>query len=166
MGGLYTVISLDYGGDVRRTWPCRFVKKAGSLLVLQGEFDREIIHPHLGCIKPGTVSIEYFWLDRWYNIFRFHEPDGAFRNFYCNVAMPPVLREASLEFVDLDIDLIVDLKGKVSVHDEDEYCENAARFRYAPDIETAVKTSVNELAAMINRRDFPFDQANLPQPSV
>ena len=35
------------------------------------------------------ISLEYYWLDRWYNVFRFSDPDGKLRNYYCNVNVPP-----------------------------------------------------------------------------
>ena len=166
MGPLYTIVSRDYGGEVRRTWPCRMIEQTGQLLVFEGEFDREIDHAHLGRIERGTVSIEYFWLDRWYNVFRFHEPAGAFRNYYCNIAMPPTLNGTSLEFVDLDVDLLVDAGGNIAVLDEDEFHENAAKFRYTVDVESAVSAAVDELTEMVRRRDFPFDHPDFPQHSA
>ena len=46
-------------------------KQVGPLIVLDAVFDAEIQHDLLGPIALGTVSREYYWLDRWYNIFRF-----------------------------------------------------------------------------------------------
>lgn len=134
--------------------------------MFEGEFDRKVLHPHLGRIERGTVSIEYFWLDRWYNVFRFHEPQGTFRNYYCNVAMPPVVSETTLDFVDLDIDLVVDMNAKIAVLDEDEFLENAAKFGYPPDIRARVKNSVEALTQMALRHDFPFDHPEFLQPST
>ena len=160
MDRLYAIVSKNFDGRVRKSWTGRLIDRADPLLVFDGEFDRDVVHSHLGTISQGTVSIEYFWFDRWYNIFKFHEPDGAFRNFYCNIAMPPTLHEASLEFVDLDIDLLVDADGNISVLDEDEFRENAARFAYPVDIVASVKTAVEELTGVVHRRDFPFDHAD------
>ena len=124
--------------------------------MFEGKFDTEVIHPHLGRIKRGTVSIEYFWLDRWFNVFRFHEPDGTFRNDYCNVGMPPIVSENVVDFVDLDIDLIVDRNGAISVLDEDEYEHNAIRFAYPESIRTTVAGVVAELKEAVRQRHFPF----------
>ena len=85
------VNSKDFSGRVRKRWQTEIVEQVGSLLVLRGVFDTEVSHTHLGFIQAGTVSYEYYWLDRWYNVFRFHEPNGAFTGFYCNVNMPPVI---------------------------------------------------------------------------
>ena len=62
-----------------------------------GVFDLEVEHPDLGIIRRGTVSYEYYWLDQWYNVFRFENPDGPLRNYYCNVNMPPVFANNVLD---------------------------------------------------------------------
>ena len=41
--------------------------------MLDAVFDEEIEHELLGTISSGTISTEYYWLDRWYNVFRFSD---------------------------------------------------------------------------------------------
>jgi hypothetical protein len=53
----------------------------GALLVLDAEFAETIHHPLLGTIERGTISEEYYWLDRPYNVFRFSTTAGGLRNF-------------------------------------------------------------------------------------
>ena len=81
-----TVNSRKYDQKIRRSWSGGLVSQTDSLLVVVGRFDSDVEHNDLGLIKKGTVSFEFYWLDRWYNVFRFHEPDGTLRNYYCNVA--------------------------------------------------------------------------------
>src|SRR5688572_29897422 len=99
---LITVNSQKYDLIVRKSWTCRLIERAGSLLVLIGEFDSDVSHAGLGSIARGTISEEFYWLDRWYNVFRFSEPDGSLRNFYCNITMPPAFENDILDYVDLD----------------------------------------------------------------
>ena len=80
--------------------------------------------------------------------------------------MPPKLNEASLEYVDLDIDLFVDSSAKITVLDEDEFSENVAKVSYPPDLVAAVESAVWELTGMVRRRDFPFDHPDLTQHSA
>ncbi|HEY2866232.1 MAG TPA: DUF402 domain-containing protein, partial [Pyrinomonadaceae bacterium] len=101
------VISRSYDLTVRRSWKAQLTGSAPPLVELVGEFDRDVEHPDLGLIAQGTVSYEYYWLDRWYNVFRFNEPDGKFRNYYCNINMPPRFEDGVLDYVDLDIDVVV-----------------------------------------------------------
>lgn len=159
-----TINSRFYDGTLRKTWPADLLSNDGRVLTARGVFDTEISHPHLNVIRRGTISYEYFWLDRWYNVFRFHEPDGAFRNYYCNISMPPRINGLVLDYIDLDIDIVVDTEGRISVLDEDEFRENAVRFGYPGEIRVAMDKAVKELIGSIERREFPFDLAEMPQP--
>ena len=78
---MITVNSRKLDGTIRRSWNCELVEDHGSLMIFVGKFDEDVRHPDLGHIKKDTVSYEYYWRDRWYSIFRFHEPSGSLRNF-------------------------------------------------------------------------------------
>lgn len=152
-----TINSLGFDGLARKSWNAELVESNDNLLVFVGEFTSEIVHPHLGIIRPKTQSYEYYWLDRWYNVFRFHEPDGAFRNFYCNINMPPTFDGDVLEYIDLDLDLIVDQNGRYEVLDEDDFESNADRFAYSDEIKRKAFEALTELTALIGQRKFPFN---------
>lgn len=128
-----------------------------SLLVFAGKFDSDLLHPELGLIRRGTISCEYYWLNRWYNVFRFHEPDGRFRNYYCNINMPPVCANGVLDYVDLDIDILVQDDFSYKVLDMDEYETSATAFEYSSLITSQVDKALNELVTLIETREFPFD---------
>lgn len=156
----YTINALKYDGNTNRRWSCQLQEKADSLLVFTGEFDREITHPDIGIIRRGTLSYEFYWLDRWYNIFRFHEPEGSLRNFYCNINLPPVLEERTLSYVDLDIDILVWENFDYQILDVDEFERNALRYNYPPQLIKKVYESIDELIELIEKRQFPFDFVN------
>ena len=123
-----------------------------------GVFESEIHHPLLGIIRRGTVSYEYYWLERWYNVFRFHEPDGAFRNYYCNINMPPKFGGGVLDYVDLDIDVLVGSDGQYSILDVEEFEENAERFNLSAESRANAAAGLDELIKLISDRKFPFDR--------
>ena len=122
-----------------------------------GVFDAAVDHADLGRISKGTVSFEYYWLDRWYNVFRFLEPDGSLRNLYCNICMPPKFSGETLDYVDLDIDLVIWPDGSVVTLDEVDFADNAAKFQYPTDVTQKALDSVDELKLMIANREFPFE---------
>src|SRR5437773_623966 len=99
-----TVISRNYDLSIRRKWKGRLIRHSLPLIELVGEFDRDVAHPELGIISRGTLSYEYYWLDRWYNVFRFDKPCGELRSYYCNINMPPKFEGDVIDYVDLDID--------------------------------------------------------------
>ena len=154
-----TVNSRKYDLKIRRTWQCELIEHSDQMIMLVGKFDRDVEHPVLGSISKGTISYEYFWLDRWYNIFRFHEPDGSFRNYYCNVAMPPTFENSVLDYVDLDIDILVWPDFSFDVVDHDDFEVNALKYGYTDEIKKKAEQGVSEVLPLIDQREFPFDQS-------
>ena len=151
------VRSCKYDGTEHRRWKTNLIQREGSMLVLDGAFDAEINHPILGTIARGTKSVEHFWTDRWYSIFRFSEPTGGLRNYYCNVNAPPEFNGRVLTFVDLDIDLLVAPDLTYKILDEEEFRENSLRFKYPFDVRQRVQSAVEDLIEIIETRQFPFD---------
>ena len=151
------VESLKYGGILHRRWRARLELFEEPLIVLEGVFEAEVRHPLLGLIAAGTLSTEYFWTDRWYNVFRFREPTGELRCFYCNVNLPPRLSEGRLTFVDLDVDILVAPDFSYRVLDEEEFEENHEKYGYPPEFRAREAEARDELISLIETRSFPFD---------
>lgn len=152
-----TVRTYKYDGREHRQWHAQILQQEDQLLVLDAKFSEEINHPLLGIIEPGTVSIEYYWLDRWYNIFRFLKPNGELRNFYCNVNAPPSFSGGTLSYIDLDIDVLVEADLSFTVLDEDEFAANTLRFNYPNEIRRQAYQALQELIQMIKLRSYPFN---------
>jgi len=155
------VQACKYDGRVHRRWHASVRERLDTLLILDAVFDEEVNHPLLGHIARGTVSTEYYWTDCWYNIFRFATPAGDLRNFYCNVATPAQLDNATLRFIDLDIDILVHTDFSFEILDEDEFAAHAASFAYTPDVIDHARRARRTLVEMIEARRFPFiDEAS------
>src|SRR5215813_6470209 len=129
-----TINSRKFNGEIHRSWKAYFIEKRDSLLVFVGEFEEEVRHSKLGVIRRGTISYEYYWLDRWFNIFKFHEPEGELRNFYCNLNMPPRFENNVLDYVDLEIDVLVSQNFDTEILDREEFEENSVLFGYSDDL--------------------------------
>ncbi len=156
-GDEITVNSRRYDNSLKKSWKCRITDIKCNALTLVGEFVGDVTHPDLGKILSGSLSTEYFWLDRWYNIFRFDEPDGTFRNWYCNICMPPTLGVNVLDYVDLDVDVVIWPDRNVLIHDEDEYRQNSAKFAYSEEVQACVGTALRELLELYGNREPPFN---------
>ena len=154
-GKLSIIRSLNFDRSVRKTWPCSFIRNEGQRLEFVGKFNDDISHPELGFIRRGTVSYEYYWLNRWYNIFRFHEHTGEFRNFYCNVNMPPTFDGNVLEYVDLDLDLLVWPDYSFSVLDRNEFEANSLLFNFPQVVKSNAEKALAELISFAQSGEFP-----------
>jgi protein associated with RNAse G/E len=151
-----TIRVLKYDGTEYRRWNARLSQNNSSLLVLDAEFEHDVQHDLLGAIPGGTRTIEYYWLDRWYNIFRFVKDDNTTRLYYCNINMPPSLADHVLTYIDLDIDILVQPDFSYQVLDLDEFEENARRYGYSEEVKSQARAAVDEVVSMIVTHQFPF----------
>lgn len=151
-----TVRVLKYDGVEYRRWYASLKRRDGELLVLDAEFEVEVTHESLGIIPKGTRTIEYYWLDRWYNIFQFLRNDGSTRLFYCNVNTPPAMEGNVITYVDLDIDLLIAPDFSYEVLDLDEFKANAELYQYSDETRRSAEAAVDELKQIIEERQFPF----------
>jgi protein associated with RNAse G/E len=149
---------LKYDGLEHRRWPARIARIDGPLLVLDAVFEDEIEHDLLGTISSGTISTEYYWLDRWYNVFRFSDPDRRLKNYYCNVNQPPTFDGRVLSYIDLDIDVLVAPDLTYRILDVEDFEENARRYTYPEEVQVNAYRALEELTELIESRAFPFNE--------
>lgn len=134
MNRVYTVNSRKFDGTIRRSWKCEFVSRDDEKIDLVGSFEHQVEHPDLGVIEAGTVSHERFYFNRWFNYFTFEHPVGTLRNYYINICMPPKIGDDAIDYVDLDIDLIVWPDGRRQTLDTEEFEANRLEFSYPDDV--------------------------------
>lgn len=134
---------------------------APTLLVLRGEPGRRFVTAH-GVQRLPTTTIEYFPTGRWYNIVSFFDPDsGALRQHFCNAIAPAVWDGHALSYVDLDLDLVVNANGDVSVEDLDDFRCHARAWRYPAAVRHGALAALRELRALALCRRPPFTAAPL-----
>jgi uncharacterized protein len=154
---LITINSRKFTGVIHRSWKAELLEETADLYLLVGEFEEEVKHSKLGVIRRGTISYEYYWKNEWYNVFRFHEPSGELRNFYCNINRPPQLADGVLDYIDLEIDILVWRDFSFKILDLDEYEETACKFNFSAEIKHKIEESLRKLLQMIKEKRFPFD---------
>ena len=147
-----------YDGREHRRWRARVAQRTGPLLILDAVFEEEIEHDLLGTIARGTVSTEYYWLDRWYNVFRFSDNKGELKSFYCNVNQPPSFDGHVLSYIDLDIDVLVAPDLTYKILDLDDFEANVGAYAYPEDVQANAHGALQELTKLIEARAFPFDE--------
>jgi protein associated with RNAse G/E len=150
-GTPFTINSRKYDGSIRRSWKCDFTASTDDSIDLVGRFEKAVEHPDLGRIEQGTVSRERFYLSRWYNYFRFEHPDGTLRNYYINICMPPLVRPGVIDYVDLDIDVIVWPDGEWKTLDRDEFEINANTFGYPDDVRLFAVKALEDIIAVVSK---------------
>jgi protein associated with RNAse G/E len=62
-----------------------------------------------------------------------------------------------LDYVDLDIDVIVWDDSRTEILDMDEFESNAVKYRYPETLIKKTLQSLDELLELIDKRQFPFN---------
>ena len=148
---IYSVNSRKFDGTIRRSWNCEFVLCDDEKIDLVGSFERRVEHPDLGIIEAGTISHERFYFNRWYNYFVFEQPAGTLRNYYINICMPPEVGDDTIDYIDLDIDLIVWPEGRWQTLDLEEFEANRLAFGYPDDVANRALATLTELKNLISK---------------
>jgi protein associated with RNAse G/E len=91
-------------------------------ITLEALFDRADMPFNDIVLRTGDRFVEYYYDNRWYNIFEIHDRDDEhIKGWYCNVGCPAVFEDGIVSYVDLALDLWVSPDGKQLVLDEDEF---------------------------------------------
>src|SRR5437588_6356289 len=106
---------LDHGEIVERT---------SHKLIIQAFWARATKNLGYTSFEPGDRFIEYYYTNRWFNIFDIASTDGERKGWYCNIAEPAVIFDNHIEPVDLLLDVWVTPKGETLILDEDEFASD------------------------------------------
>jgi hypothetical protein len=116
------VVKLNHLGQETWRYTGRVIKQTPSLIVLEAFFDRDDTLVGDVKLKRGDRFIEFFYNDRWYNVFEISEPaNHQIKGWYCNICHPAIFSTLSVTYLDLALDLLVYPTGHQTVLDMDEF---------------------------------------------
>ena len=94
-------------------------------------------------LETGSKIIWFTFPDTWHDIGLFHQADGIFTGIYANI-ITPVQYQSPLvwETTDLFLDIWIDLNGRATVLDEDQFVLARQNEWISPEVaETALRES-------------------------
>lgn len=138
----------EWEGEILETTPeyILVICKSGRKLVHHSKNDVYTIN---------NTSIEYFPFNKWFTA-ALEVEEGAVVSAYCNVAMPSVLNQNELSFVDLDLDFIKRKYHDWEVVDEDEFEVNSIKYLYPEELKQEAIIALARLKAEVDEGNFPF----------
>jgi protein associated with RNAse G/E len=137
IGEALAVRKLLHDGQPSYTWEGSVVHCAEDFFVLEALFTRGPRDLGYVVLEPNDLFVEFYYFDRWFNIFQIFAEGGALKGWYCNIGRPPQLQPGELRYVDLALDLFVYPDGRDLVLDEDEFEELSQAALGPQDIEGA-----------------------------
>ena len=151
----FTIIKLDARGDFELSYEGVLRERAADYICVDAVFalpDRD-----LGYIKlrRGDRFREWFYRDRWYNIFRVHDRDSnALKGWYCNITRPPSIGMRQVAAEDLCLDVFVYPDGRTLLLDEADFAELSLS---TCEVKQAWQ-AVDAIRRLVDKRLPPFDQ--------
>ena len=101
-------------------------------------------------VVPAPGAAERHW------IATFHAPGGPV-GVYVDMTTPPAWDGAVLRAVDLDLDVVRGLTGRVWVDDEDEFAEHRSALEYPDEVVAAAIASCERVRRAVERQVPPYD---------
>lgn len=142
--------TITYQGDLLRA-------SADELLIL-ARWDRPTLDLGYVTFETGDQFYEYYYADRWFNVFRIHGAGGRLKGWYCNVTRPAHLDGDTITSEDLELDLFVAPDRTSCLRlDLDEF-EARGFAQSDPTTHAAALAALDELERLARAGSAPFDE--------
>jgi len=140
-------------GEVTYQYEGVLLERDTHSIKLEALFDRKDMPFQDVVFKTGDRFVEYYYSDRWYNIFEIHDrDDGHIKGWYCNVGMPAEIEDGVVSYVDLALDLWVSADGRQTVLDEDEFRE----LKLSEEMHSSALAGLSELQQLFETKNPPL----------
>ena len=119
------VQKLKPNGALDYAWNGLVLQCDASGIVLRAEFNVDVVEREFATFRRGDIFHEFYYFERWYNVFQITAADGTLKGWYANLGLPAELKPESgqLHYVDLALDVWARPNGEFVVLDQDEYDE-------------------------------------------
>ena len=149
-----TINKLNLDHELMWSYSGHVLERTPNRVKLEARFNRKTSDAGYVVFEKNDRFVEYFFSNRWYNIFEIHAVrDDRLKGWYCNIAKPAVFRDGVVEQVDLALDLWIDPSGSTLLLDEDEFND----LQLDGETRRAARKGLEELLDLVQRRASPFD---------
>jgi nicotinamide-nucleotide amidase len=117
------VRKLDHNGNVKATYAGEVITRDAHSVTLHAVWTRPTAHLSYVTLEQGDIFREFFYADRWYNVFEISTPQGELKGWYADVTRPAHITEEQLDWEDLLLDIWMGRDGEMLILDEDEFAQ-------------------------------------------
>ena len=144
----------EHGGEVL-FYDGEVIERGDTWILIRAVFQYSKAELGYMTFERGDIFTEWFYTDRWYNIFRIENgKTGALKGWYCNITRPATITENTIRADDLALDVIILPDGQFHLLDEDEFDALALT-----EIEKqAALDAVAQIRDLVTHRKPPFDE--------
>jgi predicted RNA-binding protein associated with RNAse of E/G family len=150
---MVTVIKLSPQGEEKLRYPAEISARFENGVVLEAYWRHARRDLGYTLFEPGDHFIEYFYSDRWFNIFAISTAEGRRKGWYCNIAAPARIDAECVAQIDLLLDVWVAPDGQSLILDEEEF---AADLTLTAEQRQGALQGLDDLLALLAARHEPF----------
>ncbi|MGE5618319.1 MAG: DUF402 domain-containing protein [Sphingomonadaceae bacterium] len=157
---LILVRKLNYEDRETWRWSGKLVERGEGVMVIDAIFNAP--PRDLGYMKLESTDLfhEFYFSDRWFNIFQVFGADGTLKGWYCNICKPARFLENQIDFVDMVLDVFVYPDGRSLVLDQEEFQANRQGGLYSAEDAERAEKAVEQLLDMVRRGEHPFNRSD------
>jgi uncharacterized protein len=161
-GRRIVVHKLNRAGAVAVTYEATLAERLPDGVRLEATWTRPPLALGYTTFETGDRFIEWYYADRWYNIFEIHAANGGLKGWYCNIAEPAQIGADAIRYCDLLLDLWVRPNGETLPLDEDEF---AAEPALTAEQRSRALAALAALQRLVRERRPPFDTLHPSPPA-
>ncbi len=157
---MVTVRKLKFDGSIKSEWDGDLLESPASdwLVALHDAERHQKREPPSHRLQQPRYAIHYLNVARPLTIlFTFDESGAWSSEAKCDAAFPAVQRGTLVDFVDLDLDVIVHPDLTYYVRDQEVFAERSETMGYSPEARRAAHMGIGIALRLVRRRLFPFD---------
>ncbi len=152
-GNQITVIKNNHMGQSVWKYDGHVIERGDTYVCLRAYFDRADVNLGFVTFRQGDLFIEWFFSDRWYNIFQVHDGDSQrIKGWYCNITRPARIAEDHVEADDLELDVFIAPNGTMVLMDEKEFSD----LDLPTEERMAALRAIQTIRRDVQEREAPF----------
>lgn len=154
---MITVVKLDPRGKEKIRYQAQVLAHLENGVVVEAYWNHPRRDLGYAVFETGDRFTEYFYTNRWFNVFAIFTANGIHKGWYCNVAAPAQVSDEYIEQIDLLLDVWVSSTGQPIILDEDEF---AAAMTLTEQQRSGAQQGLQELLSLIAMRHEPFHETD------
>ena len=153
------VRKLKFDGSVKYQWPGELVETPGNewAVVYHDPVRHEKRPDSAPEDEPAAHMLHYVGLAGPVSVLFAFSMEGAFLEAKCDAALPGTIRGSVIDFVDLDLDVVVLPGGTHYIRDQEVFAQRSRSMGYSDEAKRQAHLGILKSLRMIRRGQFPFD---------
>ena len=156
IGDRFQIQCYKHNGKIHRFWDEAVLLDECDEFMVFGNKKTEVIESEGISWYTKEPAVMYFFKKEWYNVIVQFKKDGIY--YYCNIATPFIIEEATIKYIDYDLDLRIFPSGEYKVLDRMEYNYHKKIMGYSRELDKVINHALTNLIKRYKHHDLVFDK--------